>query len=116
MVPDSNKVVLTLSPANNLDSLLLTQPLPQNKRQARQLHKVPHRLWIEKGGMGFADTLHCWCAATLSLDYAKEGVGLLDSMEAMADAVQAFGRTHATCEPRSPRSPMDSEQESGGIE
>lgn len=88
----NNTVGLVLPESNNLDETLLLRPLPTNKRQAHQLRTVQAiRHYDVTHKLGFNPFLHCWCGASLELDYYERGI------MAMTEDVNGFIDAHNEC-------------------
>ncbi len=111
-----NRIALPID-TSNPDSLLITDPMPQNSRQANALRKVPglrHFHIVEK--LGCNPVFHCWCGASLEINYQREGMLIHESSEAMTNELAAFCREHSECEPaREARgNDMQLERDTGG--
>ncbi len=110
-----NRIALPID--SNPDSMLITQPIPQNSRQANALRKVPglrHFHIVEK--LGCNPVFHCWCGASLEINYQREGMLIHESCAWMANDLTAFCREHSECEPARPASSNDMqlERDTGG--
>ncbi len=109
-----NRIALPID-TSNPDSLLITDPMPQIRKQAHALRKVPglrHFTMVEK--LGCNPVFHCWCGASLEINYQREGMLIHESSEAMTNDLAAFCREHSECEPFS--NGMQEERDSGGID
>jgi hypothetical protein len=109
-----NRIALPID-ASNPESLLITQPMPQNTKEAHALRKVPglhHFTMVEK--LGCNPVFHCWCGASLEINYQREGMLIHESCDAMTSELAAFCREHSECEPFV--NGMQEERDTGGAD
>ncbi len=70
------------------DPVQVRQPIPQTKRQKRELTRaVRHFVILEK--LGYDPTLQCWCGDSLLLDYRQDD---------MTTQLNSFLDKHEGCE------------------
>ncbi len=94
-----NRIALPIDESNP-DSLLITQPMPRNSKESHALRKVPglrHFTMEEK--LGCNPVFHCWCGASLEINYQRERMLIHESINVMTNELTTFCREHSECEP-----------------